>query len=70
MEKNVRENRRGNQNGQSRETGNIGTTRQDILQPLHDCTKADGQIKSSLLELMICYGDVVAMSQIVSTVYY
>ena len=28
MEENVRENRRGNQNGQSRETGNIGTTRQ------------------------------------------
>jgi hypothetical protein len=43
---------------------------QDILQPLRDCAKADGQIKSSLLDLMICYGDVVAMSQIVSTVYY
>jgi hypothetical protein len=32
---------------------------QDILQPLRDCTKADGQIKSSLLDLMFCYGDVV-----------
>ena len=39
---------------------------QDILQPLRDCTKADGQIKSSLLDLMFCYGDVVAMSQILS----
>ena len=39
---------------------------QDILQPLHGCTKADGQIKSSLLDLMICYGDVVAISKILS----
>ena len=44
---------------------------QDILQPLRDCTEADGQpIKSSLLDLMTCYSDVVAMSKIVSTVYY
>ena len=43
---------------------------QHILQPLRDCTEADGQIKSSLLELMTCYGDVVAMSKVVSTVYY
>ena len=42
---------------------------QEILQPLRDCTEADGQhFKSSLLVLMTCSSDLVALSKIVSTV--
>ena len=46
---------------------------QEILKPLRGCTEADGQpIKSSLLGVMTCssHNDVVALSKIVSTVYY
>ena len=40
---------------------------QDRVQPLRDCTEANGQtIKSSLLELMTCYCDVVTISKILS----
>ena len=43
---------------------------QEILQPLRDCTEADGQhFKSSLLVLMTCSSDLVALSKIVSTVF-
>jgi phosphoheptose isomerase len=46
---------------------------QEILKPLRGCTEADRQhIISSLLGLMACsrHSDVVALSKIVSTVYY
>jgi hypothetical protein len=44
---------------------------QEILKPLHGCTEAESQtIKSLLLGLMTSYSDVVALSKIVSTVYY